>query len=1440
MNKFVIFLVVLLATLSFQTNPQLSTRKVPVLGYSCKIYVNAATGNDGNDCKAANRACQTINKGVDKADGKTVCVSPGTYYLSKTINMGSVDVLYALEGPGSTIIDGKDERLCVYSKHKGRTIDGFTIQNCRGNEGGGMYFYCWSAITYFPQVKNCIFRNNYAKKGGAVYNGMCCPRFTNVTMINNYASQTGGGFYCEMNAAYSHPDVRFTDMKIADNQSPGVMNVRNQPPSQGGGYSCKVNKNKLYDCGSCWNGGNCQPDGNCVCQPGSSSPSPECPFCEVGSYSEGENVDACTKCAKGTYNRHTGSSTVDACLSCPTGSYNDDLGQTTCTECDVGHYNPNEGSTTEDACEMCPLGTYNSVTGRSECDICQSGTYNDDLGQTTCTECDVGHYNPNEGSTTEDACEMCPLGTYNSATGRSECTICPMGTYADQLGMSSCSWCPRGTYNENTGSTNSSDCIKCPAGTFNEAYPSTSHEECDSCAVGFMNNQTGSDSEASCVACPKGYFSNETASTFCYVCVAGTFNSKLNNTHCTKCPKGTFNDEEGADDSDKCELCPIGRYSDISGLTRCTKCPKGTFEDSLGSKFCQRCEGGTYNNRTGSFNATDCLDCAIGSHSPKKGSEVCLPCSLGSYANETGLSFCYECPQGTYSNTATFTDNCKECQPGMYTDETGSSYCKECAAGTYNPNYRSSMCHICANGTFSQYNKSTECKSCDPGSYSNFEMGLSQCELCLPGTYQQHTKSTSCLQCPVGTYSDKYGRTICSSCASGTFQSTKGKASCEICNYGSYQENAGSSRCENCPLHSTTLIHKSTDPQLCYCNIGYYGAMGGPCFECPVGSICNKMNLEFPYAEYGFWHTEDDPHTYIKCNPEESCTGGVFDQCNTEKGYIGDVCTKCDEGFYRFENKCSKCPTGFNWMLFCAILVVFMLLIGLFTLARRLNEYFGSIAITFSFLQILSIMYNLKVDWPDSLQKTFNIALAFNLSFDFLGVECNIKLDYIDKMLLYLFTPLIFLVMLLIIYGITIVHSKFVERYGQRILDRAPYLAVQPSRKQNNAAMYALKSLFSIITKPLTNGFSNEERKGLTKNFINSYTLLLSFLYLVLSIKILEFFSCEKNEDQVWRMSQYPSIVCYESWYYKHLIWVLFFAIIYLPGIPILLVCLMVRYSKKLNEDDFDSLFGLISYRYSKTWFFWEIVVMMRKLLMVIIRIFLRNSPAMQVILCIIIILIALLLQAKIKPYLVKRHNHLEFYLLLISEAVLFSGLIFQSNDFEQNSKQSIMLASAVVGMIVLGAVVTVLIVISEIRHRLNVKEGKDKDEIKYENEILKGNAISIFFKNKKPIWGYLGWIKELSGNRSKKSLQLLKILQKSTYKNSIKTPRDNLVSVWERDLVYIFCNWYKGKATIVQKINITKMFQKFFNYQMSSGLYRKKTMVQKLIPIKRTQDANN
>ena len=134
----------------------------------------------------------TIQAGIDAAqDEDIVLVAPGTY-VENIDFLGKSITLLSQVGPDGTVIDGnRDGTVVTFASGEtaSSVIEGFTIRNSDGYEGGGIY--CGDSS---PKITNCSIKNNIAYYGGGIYTLSSYPIITNCTISENIA-QFGGGIH---------------------------------------------------------------------------------------------------------------------------------------------------------------------------------------------------------------------------------------------------------------------------------------------------------------------------------------------------------------------------------------------------------------------------------------------------------------------------------------------------------------------------------------------------------------------------------------------------------------------------------------------------------------------------------------------------------------------------------------------------------------------------------------------------------------------------------------------------------------------------------------------------------------------------------------------------------------------------------------------------------------------------------------------------------------------------------------------------------------------------------------------------------------------------------------------------------------------------------------------------------------------------------------------
>lgn len=174
----------------------------------------------------------TIQAAIDSAAlFDTVLVGPGTYSWSNQGTGDSYGMIRVMEGtpamtivsetgPGATILDAEFQNriLFVQGDNPGPgelTLDGFTFTRGTTTQANNLVGGAITAHLSSPTVRNCVFRSNYAEKGGAVwFGGVGSPLFANCVFEGNTA-RTGGAVYA-VNTPYT---VRLSGCVIRGNEA---------------------------------------------------------------------------------------------------------------------------------------------------------------------------------------------------------------------------------------------------------------------------------------------------------------------------------------------------------------------------------------------------------------------------------------------------------------------------------------------------------------------------------------------------------------------------------------------------------------------------------------------------------------------------------------------------------------------------------------------------------------------------------------------------------------------------------------------------------------------------------------------------------------------------------------------------------------------------------------------------------------------------------------------------------------------------------------------------------------------------------------------------------------------------------------------------------------------------------------------------------------------
>lgn len=196
-----------------------STANISQAAPTATLFVNATTGNDGNDCLSAGAACATIDGAVGKAIANdTIQIAAGTYNENDIVLDKELTLIGA--GAESTIVDGGGNGR-IFSVSLSSTISDLTIQNGQTPDdanifmsGGGAMLVGSSTNTL---LQNVVITNSVAAGSGGAIMNLGNLTIDNSEIISNTATGLGGGLY-----NYSFGAITVTNSLINDNTAVGI------------------------------------------------------------------------------------------------------------------------------------------------------------------------------------------------------------------------------------------------------------------------------------------------------------------------------------------------------------------------------------------------------------------------------------------------------------------------------------------------------------------------------------------------------------------------------------------------------------------------------------------------------------------------------------------------------------------------------------------------------------------------------------------------------------------------------------------------------------------------------------------------------------------------------------------------------------------------------------------------------------------------------------------------------------------------------------------------------------------------------------------------------------------------------------------------------------------------------------------------------------------
>jgi hypothetical protein len=588
--------------------------------------------------------------------------------------------------------------------------------------------------------------------------------------------------------------------------------------------------------------------------------------------------------------------------------------------------------------------------------------------------------------------------------------------------------------------------------------------------------------------------------------------------------------------------------------------------------------------------------------------------------------------------------------------------------------------------------------------------------------------------CDAGYTAQNY-RDPCFLCPPGSFKQAAGLFECTPCEENKYSSFAGSKICEICPTNSTTgpNVIGSNSHNKCVCQKGFYlnpiysehSGANKKCITCPVGALCDNLNTTIPMAQKGYWNYKTNFHNFYLCKPKNSCGGNGPENCTL--GYKGIRCGQCITHWYKFRGECLQCDrTEITWLRLLAFMSALAIVTGIFfVLSSTKVHHIASIAIAFSFWQILSMLARFDIKWPSLIGGSLSASSVSNFNVDFLSPNCIFpEINYITLWFLQMMMPIAFFISFMILYSLLVIRSLFSIPiralfslcFKIRYIKPLTSVEDEDDSKKKNLFVDLCQSVLRTIRNAIgfilnftiwyfTERSNGRELMKIFNRIVNSYFAFLSFSFIFIMTTASEVFVCTRQPDGISTLDASPDIICYQGTWLYMLPLTLFWYLLFGGGSFLYFVLIFFNFKKWSVSKNFKERNKFMLSRFKRKYFFWEAVVTLRKTILSILYIFLDD---MLVIVAGIVLLFAgFLLHTNFVPFKRKFHNVMDYFVIIVTMTTLFFGLLFFVDDFPAGTKQPAEYLSF--SIIIISTLIVVLMILWD----ANTRRKNDKKKLR-------------------------------------------------------------------------------------------------------------------------------
>jgi serine/threonine protein kinase len=398
-----------------------------------------------------------------------------------------------------------------------------------------------------------------------------------------------------------------------------------------------------------------------------------------------------------------------------------------------------------------------------------------------------------------------------------------------------------------------------------------------------------------------------------------------------------------------------------------------------------------------------------------------------------------------------------------------------------------------------------------------------------------------------------------------------------------------------------------------------------------------------------------------------------------KQGYRGPLCAVCGDGYFQSMKDCVPCEEPKVGVMVALVVIVLALLSGCLYFARKYRRHlervsaFAHLKVVISFVTVaLTLNTQFHVTWPPKFAAFLDALSVVSMDFGTIfSVGCVVDISFYQRLLSSTILLLVLVVVMLL----------------------AP-------RMRERAAIH------------FTNQYRHSARS--TNGGIFATVYLLLFAYPILSVRIVEAFSCHEVEGRSFLRADYR-IECFTPHWHLMAAYAGVWATFYVAGFPLLILYKLWSYrTDPLTEDTSNERinlrFLLHDYRPLVPSLLWEYVEIVRKLLLSVIGAFWSTQSTMAIATALFISIFFLVLHAHVWPYRSFVLNCVQTLALSILTLLYFIGLLLNTDSVEQQDQQDLgVLMVAMFAAVFVSVLMTVLLELRAVMEWM-----KEIKEIKY------------------------------------------------------------------------------------------------------------------------------